>query len=176
MNLSKQDILTRLERLDLRVAAEFDDFDGRFTLIIVGGGALVLLDYITRATNDIDVLEVSQNLYKFIEQYDINGRANAHIFSYLYNFLDRVELVWSGLKVDYYVASLEDIVVAKISANRGKDLDDLAQVHSFVNWDKLDSLLQDEEELSTLKMSDRTYSDFKANYESFERRYRPCKY
>jgi len=175
MYLSKQDIFVRLKRLDLRVAAEFDDYDGRFVLVIVGGGALVLHDYISRVTRDIDVLQAAPSLYEFMEQYDINGRVNAHIFSFLYNFPDRVVLVWSGLKIDYYTASLEDIVIAKICANRDNDWDDLRMIHSFINWDVLDRLVHDEEELSTLKMSDHLYSSFVFNYEIFERRYRSCK-
>jgi len=175
MNLTKKDILTRLQRLDRRVVAEFSNYDGRFVVIIVGGGALALHDYVSRVTSDIDVLEASSSLYELMEHYDINGQVNAHIFSYLYNFPDRASLVWSGQKIDYYAASLEDIVIAKISANRTKDWDDLAQIHNFVDWDTLDYLLRDEEELSTLKMSDRVYLDFKANYEIFESRYRPCK-
>ena len=113
--------------------------------------------------------------YMNLKTVQYNGRVNAHIFSYLYNFPDRIELVWSGLKIDYYTASLEDIVVAKISANRDKDWDDLVQIHNLINWNILDRLLLDEEELSTLKMSERVYADFKANYEIFERKYRPCK-
>jgi len=88
----KDDMFDRMQRLDRRVSLEFKG-DGRFQVVIVGGGMLVLRGYIVRSTDDIDILE---------------------------------------------------------------------------------RLVKDEEELRSIKMSDRDYMNFEATYEEFERRFRPC--
>ena len=58
----KDDILSRMKALDQHANLEFDDSE-RFHIIIVGGGALVLHEYITRSTTDIDVLEADRRLH-----------------------------------------------------------------------------------------------------------------
>ena len=50
--LLKDDVLDRMKRLDIRVDLEFEGH-GRFQVVIVGGGALVLRDYITRGTEGL---------------------------------------------------------------------------------------------------------------------------
>ena len=174
LELYKEDIQKRMEQLDQRANLEFSDYKGRFVVIIVGGGALVLRGYITRATDDIDTLDADKRLYGLMEKYDMNAMANAYLNSFLFNYQDRAEHIWSGKKIDYYTASLEDIVVAKICANRGTDIEDLEAVVNDINWDLLDTLVNDEDELRLISMSERGYADFKACYERFERKYRPC--
>jgi len=71
--LSKDDILVRMKRLDLRANEVFEG-DGRFRIVIVGGGMLVLRGYIVRSTDDIDVLEADGRLFELMELYDMNGR------------------------------------------------------------------------------------------------------
>jgi len=44
-----------------------------------------------------------------------------------------------------------------------------------VDWELLDKLANDEDELRLISMSDRGYQDFKACYKNFERMYRKCK-
>ena len=170
----KDDILERMKALDEHVVFEFDG-DMRFHIIIVGGGALVLREYISRPTDDIDVLEVDNKIASLLTKYDMNGDVNAHIFSFPYNYEDRAELVWSGERIDYFTASLEDIVISKICGGRDRDLDDLDRIVKKVNWVILDILANNEDELRLISMSDRGYLDFKACYEKFERKYRPCK-
>ena len=62
-NMYRDDILKRMEGLDEEVDLVFDDLsnDFRFHIIIVGGGALVLRDYLVRSTDDIDLLDVDKN-------------------------------------------------------------------------------------------------------------------
>ena len=106
--------------------------------------------------------------------YDMNGDVNAYADHFPYNYPDRIEHVWSGKIIDYYTASLEDIIISKLCADREKDLDDLAEVFHLVEWDKLDELAYGEGELKLI-ISDRRYMEFTANYEIFKRRYRQCK-
>jgi len=167
------DIRERLQLLDERVDLEFAG-DGRFQVVIVGGGALVLRGYLSRSTDDIDVLGTDNRLYGIMEFYDVNGDVNAYMDSFPYNYEDRVEPLWSGRKIDYYTASLEDIVIAKLCSSRGDDMTDIELVAEHINWEVLKSLAHDQNEVKASVLSDRRYSDFLANYETFERRFRPC--
>jgi len=169
----KDDIQDRMRRLDLRVSLEFEG-TGRFGVTIIGGGMLVLRGYITRATDDIDILEADKRLYGLMELYDMNGRANAYINSFPFNYEDRVRLEWSGKKIDYFTASLEDVVIAKLCGSRDKDWEDLNVVADYIDWSILEKLATDEDELRNIKMSDREYFFFNENYKDFERKYRPC--
>jgi len=49
------------------------------------------------------------------------------------------------------------------------------EIASKIDWEILDKLATDEDELRLITMSDRGHLDFKACYETFERRYRTCK-
>ena len=74
----KEDLLERLARLDEEADLLFDD-DRRFRMVIVGGSALILLETITRATHDIDALDVSSEIADLLEKYDINTRVGTFI-------------------------------------------------------------------------------------------------
>ena len=171
--LHKDDILYRMERLDKDVEAAFDTA-GRFQVVIVGGGALVLRGYLTRGTTDIDVLGADSRLYKLMEAFDMNGRVNAYMDNFAYNYQDRVELVWSGKIIDYYTASLEDIVIAKLCSNRPDDLTDIELIADKVNWKILEYLAFDDGELKINILNERRYKDFLASYYDLERRLRRC--
>ena len=58
-------------RLDEEASLRFEN-DERFHLVIVGGGALVLIECLTRATHDIDALNASNKIKGLLEKYDIN--------------------------------------------------------------------------------------------------------
>jgi len=72
--MHKNEILNRMKRLDRRVAVEFQNENTRIRLVIVGGSAFVLRDYITRATDDIDIIEADRRLVHLMEQYEIFER------------------------------------------------------------------------------------------------------
>jgi len=170
--LSKDELKERLELLDADATALFNDAI-RYHVYIAGGGALLLMGYTSRATSDIDVIDATNNLYGLFAKYQMNGHIATHINSFLFNYPDRVKLLWSGEKVDFYTVSLEDIVVSKLCAGRPPDNDDLKAVAKYVDWDKLKSLAFDDDELRTIKMNDRQYSEFKYAYEEYVKRFCP---
>ena len=172
-DLFKDDIKDRMQRLDERVNLEYTG-DGRFQIVIVGGGALVLRGYLARSTDDIDVLNADRRLYGLMELYDMNGDVNAYMNSFPYNYEDRIELQWSGDKIDYYTMSLEDIVISKLCSHRGSDLTDIELVADSINWEILEKLAYDEGEIKSNILSDMGYLNFLGSYENFERRFRRC--
>ncbi len=86
----KDDLLERLTRLDEDADLLFDD-DRRFRMVIVGGSALILLETITRATRDIDALEVSSEIVGLLEKYDINTRVTSFMHNFPYNYVQELK-------------------------------------------------------------------------------------
>ena len=121
----KDDLLERLARLDEDADLMFDD-DRRFQMVIVGGSALILLETITRATHDIDALDVSPEIMDLLEKYDINTRVSTFNNNFPYNYDERlVPVKVDGRRIDFYTASLEDIVIAKLYSGRPTDVQDI---------------------------------------------------
>ena len=108
----KTDLLKRLERLDEEVDLLFDD-DRRFNMVIVGGSALILLETITRATLDIDALDVSSEIIPLLEKYDINTHVGTFINNFPYNYYDRIVPVGAavGTHIGPYACAI--VYVAK---------------------------------------------------------------
>jgi len=73
LELSRDELLSRLWRLDEDAELTFEP-DNRYHLVIVGGGALILHQYIPRATSDVDAISVSPQLLTLLEKYNINCR------------------------------------------------------------------------------------------------------
>lgn len=173
VELGRDELLKRLARLDEDVDLLYDD-DHRYKMVIVGGSALVLLELISRATHDIDVLDVSTGIAHLLEKYDMNTRVGTYINNFPYNYDDRLIPLLNGRRVDFYSASLEDIVVAKLYALRPEDRQDIldAKILAALDWEKLEHLATAEDEARASALNDRCYSEFKANYDEYVRRYR----
>jgi hypothetical protein len=170
--LIKTELMERLKRLDEDADLLYGATPGRFVCVIVGGGALILMDYITRATMDIDVIQHSPQLNEIFNKYDFNCMVQAYICNFPYNFDDRfVKVDIETKKIDFYTASLEDIVIAKLCSCRDTDVYDIEQssVLQNIDWERLDQLAE-EERLSAL--NDYNYKDFKTRYQEYIERFR----
>lgn len=171
----KADLLERLFRLDEDADLLFDD-DRRFRLVIVGGSALILLETITRATHDIDALDASAELTELLEKYDINTRVASFINNFPYNYDDRlVPLRLNGKRIDFFTASLEDIVIAKLYSARPSDRQDVIapEVLRMLDWELLETLATAEDEARASALNDFQYWEFRETYGEYVRRYRP---
>jgi len=170
--LNKDELRERLEQLDADAASMFHD-EVKYHVFIAGSGALILMDYTSRATSDIDVIDATKALYSLFIKYQMNTHISAHINSFPFNFEERVGLLFSGEKIDFYTVSLEDIVISKLCAGRPPDYDDLKEAAGFLDWDKLEALVSDEDEMRTVRISERQYLDFKHAYEKYLLEYGP---
>ena len=169
-------LLNRLQRLDEDASLLIDSLV-RYRVIIVGGSALILLGRLDRATHDIDMLSVPQQLYALLDNYDINTNAEAYINNFPYNFEDRlIKLPLEGACIDYYTPSIEDLVIAKLYSFRDTDLQDIENpaVRESLNWDLLAHLATDDNEAKASALNDRVYQEFLARYETYIKRWRPC--
>lgn len=118
----------------------------KYECYIVGGGAMLLLNLIPRATQDIDVLRITgSNLVDLMKYYDMNMNVSAHIDCFPDGYSDRaIKLNLNTKIVDFYVLSVEDIVVSKLASGREKDIEDIHRdsVINMINWNKLDELVE----------------------------------
>lgn len=82
----------------------------------------------------------------------------------------------AGKKIDFFTASLEDIVIAKLFSDRDSDARDIESnsVVEKLDWEKLERLATDEHEVQNNALNERSYHTFKYNYEEYVRRFRPC--
>ena len=173
--MDHKDILERLDRLDMEAFATIDT-PHMYRMIIVGGSGLVLLDVITRATQDIDTLEASPAIRHLLEKYDANLRVSTYINNFPYNFEDRLVLLpVGGRKILFYTCSLEDIVVAKLCSSREVDRQDIISENVLKNldWDKLKHLALDENEAKASALNEQRYRDFLYEYTEYVRRFGP---
>lgn len=172
----KDDLLERLGRLDEDADLLFDD-DRRFRMVIVGGSALILLETITRATHDIDALDVSPEIVDLLEKYDINTRVGTFINNFPYNYDERlIPVRLDGQRIDFYTASLEDIVVAKLYSGRATDIQDIIDptVLKAIDWDRLEYLATSEDEAKASALNEFRYEEFLDSYRTYVRRWRDC--
>ncbi|MDR0499780.1 MAG: hypothetical protein LBG97_00830 [Coriobacteriales bacterium] len=155
----------------------FGNHDVRFTVLIVGGSALLVHGYTNRATHDIDVLSAPANLASLLKKYDINTRVTAFIDSFPYGYKDRcISLPITGKIVDFFTPSLEDLVVSKLYAMRQSDIEDLESqgVVNAIDWDKLDKLVYDADEALASALSRRRYDEMVYAYEQYKERHTLC--
>lgn len=172
--MQSEDIRRRLERLD-EDASLLLDGDETYQMLIVGGSALILLGKLSRATHDIDALTVPRELYSLLDKYDINTRVEAYIDHFPYNFQDRLQLLpFGGRKVRFYTLSLEDLVIAKLCSFRDTDRADIESpaVVTAVNWERLERLAVDEDELQASILNERRYQEFLSRYRAYVARWK----
>lgn len=177
-SMIKDELIQRLKDLDEEASLLFDRNVERFHLIIVGGGALVLMDVIPRGTHDIDVIDASHNLQSIMEKYDINTRVQTFINNFPYNYEDRIRrLDIDGKIIDFFTASLEDIVIAKLYSHRDTDYMDIISpdVVNQLDWDLLRRLATADDEARSSTLNERGYQEFLNSFYDYERRFRPCK-
>lgn len=125
--MDKNDVLNRLKSLDMVAYTKIKD-NKRYSCIIVGGGALMLLELSNRATYDIDLLKsnVPRELFEVMEALDINTNVMAYNNNFAENYIERAKPVEIETeKIDFYTVSLEDLIISKIAASREKDLYDI---------------------------------------------------
>ena len=134
--MNKKELEQRMIELD---TITHDLYPGlTFECVIVGGSALLIRNIITRGTLDVDVLEVSKEVEELFASFDFNTRVKAVLDCFPYNYADRLELVNIETKsIKYYTPSIEDLIVSKLYAYRGKDIEDLEKIKKSKKYNKI---------------------------------------
>ena len=172
LELGREELEDRLRQLDRAVGLMYPEES--FRIILVGGGAMVLLGCLTRSTADLDALQAPSELVDLMAKYDINCRVTAYLDHFAYNLEGRlVPLNLETTAVECYSASLEDIVASKLYSDRRTDAHDLRrpEVLQELDWNRLDEVANDMEHS---KMNDRRYKQFLHNYRQYRQECGPC--
>lgn len=105
-----------------------------------------------------------------MEKYDINGLVQTYINNFPYNYEDRLISLFQGKVIDFFTASLEDIIVAKLYSFRDTDRRDIESpaVLNDIDWELLDRLAKDDDEAHASALNERNYADFRQNYEDYQ--------
>ena len=67
LGMYKDELLSLLSRIDKHASLSMEGME-RFRVVIVGGSALILCGYLSRATADIDVIQADRRLYDIMSQ------------------------------------------------------------------------------------------------------------
>lgn len=164
----------RVRLLDFDRAVQLLYPGRRFRFVFVGGGAMMLLGRLARATSDLDALEFPRELVHLMEQYDLSGRVTAYMDHFAYNLEDRlVPLDLGTICLECYSASLEDIVVAKLHSSRTADEKDIRrpEVLAALDWARLAEAAQDTQ---GSMMSERRHREFLLSYSQYLKECGPC--
>lgn len=80
----------------------------------------------------------------------------------------------NGQRIDFYTASLEDIVIAKLYSGRPTDIQDIIdpQLLKEINWDRLEYLATAEGEAKASALNEFRYAEFLDSYRTYVRRWK----
>jgi len=156
--MGPEELRSRLLGFDRAVALNYPGQS--FRLILVGGGAMMLLGYLSRATVDLDVLAAPAVLQSLMAEYDLDGRVAAYQDHFAYN-------------VECWAASLEDLVASKLHSERDTDRADVrrSEVLAALDWGRLAEVAED---MHASSLNERRYRRFVDNYEEYSEAYGPC--
>lgn len=168
----RNEVLKKLINIDDEIFHTYGD-KRSFEFIIVGGSALILNFDSTRATPDIDVLDMNKDVINIASKYDMNCRVNAYIFNFPYNYMDRlVPVKGNDFKVcKFYTPALEDLVVSKIAASRNKDVEDLNSkcVLNKLDWNRLIKIIEVDKEFELANVTPAAIFDFMCKYKKYKK-------
>jgi len=170
--MGPEELRSRLLGFDRAVALNYPGQS--FRLILVGGGAMMLLGYLSRATVDLDVLAAPAVLQSLMAEYDLDGRVAAYQDHFAYNLEDRlVLLALPTSAVECWAASLEDLVASKLHSERDTDRADVrrSEVLAALDWGRLAEVAED---MHASSLNERRYRRFVDNYEEYSEAYGPC--
>lgn len=172
LELGKEELENRLREFDRAVTLLYPRRS--FRLVLVGGGAMVLLGCLARSTADLDTLEVPRELVTLMGKYDISSRVTAYLDHFAYNLEDRlVALDLGTTAVECYAASLEDVVASKLYSDRETDAHDIRrpEVLEALDWERLAEVATD---MQGSMMNERRYEQFLHHYTEYRKEHGPC--
>lgn len=142
-----------------------------FDIYIIGGGACILGEYTTRATLDIDFIDLGYpakygKVFVLLRDYDMLEYQST-ILSPTYK--ERAIKLDEFEYINVYILSKEDIVVSKIIRLADKDLEDLDEIMPHCNKKVLSTII--EEVINREDLFESKKSEFKRKLEIFKERY-----
>lgn len=165
----KEELIKRLKSLDRELYLNYyldeKEIINRIEFTIVGSSCLILRNIGRQYTNDIDILDISHTIpLEILEKYDMNLRVQNLYSCFPENYSARLEKINIPTYIcDFYIISLEDTIIAKIVAYRGKDKKDIynEEVIKQISFNKLFEIAN---EMKYVLMSNRELTEFTQLY------------
>ncbi len=142
-----------------------------FDIYIIGGGACILGEYTTRATMDIDFVDLGYpakygKVFALLRDYDMLEYQST-ILSPKYK--ERAIKLEQFKYINVYILSKEDVVISKIIRLASKDIEDLNQIMPKCNKDILNNII--EEVLSRNDLFESKRTEFEKKLKIFMEKY-----
>lgn len=166
--MNRKELLGKLLKADEEISMMFEP-SHKVDVVIGGGSVLIIRNLISRQTPDIDTIGFYSELENVFNKYDMNSRMNAFSDCLPENYENRLEKIELPTKaINYYMLSLEDLVLMKLFSHRGKDLNDIsdAKVLATIDWSLLDKIVIDGELDNSF--NERRYKEFLDKFNAFK--------
>lgn len=142
-----------------------------FDIYIIGGGACILGEYTTRATLDIDFVDLGYpakygKVFVLLRDYDMLEYQSTLLSP---SYKERAIKLEEFQYINVYILSKEDIAVSKIIRLAPKDIEDLNQIMPNCNKLVLNSII--EEILNREDLFESKKIEFKKKLETFREKY-----
>ncbi len=142
-----------------------------FDIYIIGGSACILGEYTTRATLDVDFVDLGYpaqygKVFALLKDYDMLEYQST-ILSPKYK--DRAEKLEEFKYINVYILSKEDIAISKIIRLAQKDIEDLDEIIPACNKEKLNTIIN--EVLNRTDLFESKRAEFERKLKIFRERY-----
>lgn len=129
------------EMEDVTKLFKLDPFD----IYIIGGGACILGEYTTRATLDIDFIDLGYpakygKVFVLLRDYDMLEYQSTILSP---NYKQRAVKLGEFKYINVYILSKEDIAISKIIRLAEKDIEDLDQIIPNCDKDILNRIIEE---------------------------------
>ena len=142
-----------------------------FDIYIIGGGACILGEYTTRATLDIDFVDLGYpskygKVFALLRDYDMLEYQST-VLSPTYK--ERAIKLEEFKYINVYILSREDIVISKIIRLANKDIEDLNEIMPYCNKQLLKTIT--EETLNREDLFESKKTEFERKLKIFKEKY-----
>ena len=116
-----------------------------FDIYLIGGGACILGEYTTRATMDIDFIDLGYpakygKAFSLLRDYDMLEYQSTILAP---TYKDRAKQLKDFCYINVYILSKEDIAISKVIRLAEKDIDDLNEIIPMCDKKILNSIIEE---------------------------------
>ena len=142
-----------------------------FDIYIIGGSACILGEYTTRATLDIDFVDLGYSaqygkVFTLLKDYDMLEYQSTILSP---KYMERAKKLEEFKYISVYILSKEDIAVSKIIRLAQKDIEDLDEIIPTCNKEKLNTII--DEILNRTDLFKSKKSEFERKLKIFREKY-----
>jgi hypothetical protein len=137
-------------------------------IYLMGGSGCILGNYLERATTDIDLIDMGYlaSVGKVFRLFDTFDMLDLYVTPIADGFEARAIVLEGFDRLQFYILSVEDMIVSKLGRYSEKDQEDISRLVTQSNYELLNSLIRNVS--SRENFSDRVRTHFIENAEQFK--------